>query len=69
MEGFDQFGRLRGKRVRGVLMMGCALVLFMLGVWLLIQPKNASRAGRRDNVSGASADVLMLGYSARTASE
>jgi len=37
----DDHGTTRGERMKRMLMVCCAAVLFLLGVWLLIQPVQA----------------------------
>lgn len=43
----------RMERVKRGLMIGCALILFALGVWLLLEPAQARGAEKVDNVVAA----------------
>ena len=57
MDGFDQHGTGPVERVKRGLMVWCALILFVLGVWLLIEPAKAQGTEKGDNVVAASAYI------------
>ena len=57
MGGFDQHGTGPVERVKRGLMIWCALILFMLGVWLLIEPARAQGMEKGDNVVAAGAYI------------
>jgi hypothetical protein len=67
MKRADDQGTTRGERLKRVLMVCCALVLFILGVWLLIEPVQAHDAKLMDNVdannsyTGAAGVVMVRG--------
>jgi hypothetical protein len=50
MDGFGHGEFSRGERVKRGLMVWCALILFVLGVWLLVEPLKARGAEKVDNV-------------------
>lgn len=54
MDGFGQDGTGLRERIKRGLMVGCALILFVLGVWLLVEPVRASGMEKGDNVVAAS---------------
>lgn len=51
----------RTERVKRGLMVWCALILFVLGVWLLLEPLEARGAQKMDNVMAISATSLDIG--------
>lgn len=53
MDGFGQGGTGLRERIKRGLMVWCALILFVLGVWLLIEPVKAQGAEKGDNVVAA----------------
>jgi hypothetical protein len=56
----EEFKFTRGERVRRFLMVSCALVLFVLGVLLLIEPgmaRGAEPGKVMDNVGGTAAVI------------
>jgi hypothetical protein len=58
MSGAKEVNLTRGERVQRILMVSCAVVLFVLGVLLLIEPLMATDAqpGKvMDNVGGTAA--------------
>jgi len=58
IKGDRQVSFTRGERIQRFLMASCALVLFVLGVLLLIEPLMAKRPAQgelRDNVGGTAA--------------
>ena len=57
MDGFGQDGTGLAERVKRGLMVWCALVLFMLGVWLLVEPVRAQGTEKGDNVVVARAYI------------
>lgn len=57
MDGFGQDGTELRERVKRGLMVCCALILFVLGVWLLIEPVKAQGTEKGDNVVAASAYI------------
>ena len=61
MDGFGQDGTGLAERVKRGLMVWCALVLFMLGVWLLIEPVKAQGTEKGDNVVAAVACIASAG--------
>lgn len=54
MDGFGQDGTGLRERIKCGLMVWCALILFGLGVWLLIEPARAQGTEKGDNVDAAS---------------
>jgi type II secretory pathway component PulM len=44
----------RERRVKGILMVCCALILFVLGLWLLVEPLQAHGRDLIDNVDAYS---------------
>jgi sulfite exporter TauE/SafE len=50
MNGLGHSDKATEGRLRDVLMVCCAVVLFVLGVWLLIEPKQAHGSILIDNV-------------------
>jgi high-affinity Fe2+/Pb2+ permease len=50
MNGNDSSGMTRSERIKKALMMFFALVLFVLGVWLLIEPTQARGSEFRSNM-------------------
>ena len=60
MSGVEQVNLTRGQRIQRFLMTSCALVLFVLGVLLLIEPvmaRGAERGKVMDNVGGTAAAI------------
>lgn len=57
MDGFNQHGTRTGERLKHGLMIWCALILFVLGAWLLIEPVEAQGAEKGDNVVADSAYI------------
>lgn len=41
MNRSDEIGMTRSERLKRALMMFCALILFIVGIWLLIEPERA----------------------------
>lgn len=57
----DEAAISRTERVKHGLMVCCALILFVLGVWLLIEPVKARGAEKVDNVLAADASLAARG--------
>ena len=58
MSGVEKVNFTPGERVQRVLMVSCAVVLFVLGVLLLVEPmkaRDADRGNLMDNVGGTAA--------------
>jgi hypothetical protein len=54
MNGSDHNGMTRGERIKRALMMFCALILFVLGVLLLVEPTQARGSVYHSNSRSAS---------------
>jgi len=52
-------GLVRSERLKRTLMICSALVLFVLGIWLLIEPKQAQGSELVDNVDANNSQSLM----------
>jgi hypothetical protein len=55
MSGLNHDVPSRTERIKRGLMVGCAFLLFVLGVWLLMEPTQARGAEKVDNVVAATA--------------
>lgn len=58
MNRTDHVVSSRAERVKRGLMVWGALILFVLGVWLLIEPMKAHGAEKGDNVVAATVSLL-----------
>lgn len=65
MSRADDAATSRTERVKRGLMVGCALILFVLGVWLLVEPLKARGAEKVDNVLAAKVGLAASGLTCR----
>lgn len=61
MNSHNGIGVRREGRVKGILVVCCALILFVMGVWLLIEPAQAHGTNLIDNVDARSSLSMMSG--------
>lgn len=61
MKRAEHTGRSIEGRLKNVLMVCCALILFVLGVWLLLEPVQAHGSNLIDNVDARRCHTLAAG--------